>query len=282
MRQFFILFGFFMCFPVLADHGSSSNYNGRTFSCNNFSRARNSATTHKGAGDYYNLGLCELHRGHLMPGIATLKQAASMGEAYAAIAVAGYYASDGYILRVGQSTKKEPNLLKAIEYEEKALSIIRQSNYPFNDPHGDYRRIEREDYPYLRTLSNLTGNYMSLFAARILRNINNVGSWENIGNATVEALRNAAEAANRCLSVSYDSSIWNERAYNSTMAICREDKRIAETLLPLEGERLQVAHANCRKNVKLSNCEAHNRVEDRIYELYSEYLSISARLLANL
>ena len=280
MRQFFILFGFFMCSPVLADHGGYSGYSGKTFPCNNFNRARNSAKTHKTGGDYYNLGLCELHRGHLMPGIATLKQAASMGQPHAAIEVAEYYASDGYTLPEGETTNNEANLQKAIEYETQALQIIRQSNYPFNDPHGDYLRIEREDYPYLKTLVHLTGNYMNLYSARSIAHIGSKN--QDMRGATLEPLRNAINAANVCLSVSYNSDIWREGVYNNAMALCRETKEFVQILLPLEEERLRVSKESCGRNTILSQCVAHNTVDSQIEQLYGGYLNRMARLLAAL
>lgn len=279
MRQLFILLSIFICSSALADHAGASGYNDRTFPCPNFREAKEWAETDGGGGNYYNFGLCELHRGHLIPGISTLKQAAAMGDPYAAIEVSEYYASDGYDLPEGETTYNEANLKKTIEYDMKALQIIRRSNYPYDDPYGDHLRIEKWYHPYLNTASNLVGNYISLFAARISRHIESIN--QDIGNATLEPLKNAIEEANRCLSIPYNSDLWSEGVYNNKMALCRENKKLAEVLLPLERERLRISKANC-KNIRLSDCEAHNRVEGKIYQFYSESVDVSAKLLSSM
>lgn len=279
MRQFFILFGVFISFSVLADHDGTlgHNYNGRSFHCNNFRRAKEFAETYGGGGNYYNFALCQLHRGHLMPGVATLKQAAAMGESYAAIEVGRYYSSEGYTLSLGQVTEKEINLQKAIEYQKQALQVIRQSNYPFSDPHGDYLSIERQDHPYLNTASNLTGNYMNLYSARSVAHIKSIN--QNIEDATLEPLRNAIGEASRCLSIPYNSNVWSEKVYNNTMNLCREAKEFAEVLLPLERDRLRAARVSCQ-NTRLSQCAAHNAIDSRIEQLYGGHLDRIAQLLS--
>ena len=281
MRQFFILLGVFICSSVLADHNGSQghNYNGRTFSCYNFKAATDYAETEKTGRTYLASAFCKLHRGHLVPGIATLKQAAAAGEPMAAMQLAEYYSSEGYNLRKGQVTENIPDLEETIRYQKRALELIRQSNYPFDDPIGDDLRTEIEDQPYLKTASNLTGSYMSLFSAKSIAHIE--GEIQNIGDVTLKLLTKTINAANNCLAIPYNQSIWNRSVYDNTMAVCREDKKIAETLLPLERQRLRVAYTSCQ-NIRLSQCAAHNAIDSQIEQLYNEYLGITARLLASL
>lgn len=285
MRQFFILFGVFICSSVLADHDSSQgyNYNGRTFKCHNFREAKVFAETAKEEekGRFlYLLARCELHRGHLFPGITTLKQAADKGEHLASFQLTEYYSSGGYNLPKGQATGNEADLQKTIEYEELTLKFIRSmSNYPFGSNYGDDENIEKEHHLYLKTASNLTGSYMGLFATRFTSHIESKNT--DIGGATLEPLRNAIEAANRCFSIPYNSNVWSKRVYNNTINLCRENKEIAEALLPLENDRLRVARLNCQ-NTRLSKCAAHNEIDRQIEQLYNEYLDKTAQLLAAL
>ena len=283
MRQFFILFLIFTCSSVLADHDRSGghNYNGRTFPCENFSEAMEFAEDY-GGGAWYNVAFCQLHRGpkFLFQGISTLQGIADQ-DPLAAVEVAEYYSSGGYGLPIGQVTKNEPNLLKAIEYEEKALKIMSssQSNYPFNDPYGDSLRIEKEDHPYLNTSANLLVSYMALFTVRSITHIESIGGQIEVD--TLTPLKKIIEAANRCLAIPYDKRLWNRGVYNNMRARCEENKRTATELLPLERKRLRVALTHCQGK-RLSNCEAHNIIDRQIERIYNNHLHIAAQLLAAL
>ena len=203
-----------------------------------------------------------------------------MGDPLAAGELANYYSSEGYKLPKGQVTENEADLQKAIEYEELTLTLIQsQPNYPFDDPYGDNFRNERKNYPYLKTASNLTGSYMNLYVIRSIAHIKSTN--QDVGNATLEPLYQAIDAADRCLSISYNSDVWSRRVYDNKMAICREDKEFAKTLLPLEKERLQVSKTSC-KNIKLSQCTAHNAVDSQIEQLYGEHLERINQMVAAL
>jgi len=284
MRQFFILLGIFACSVALADHDGSEghDYNGRTFYCDDFRDTKEFAETEKEevGRAYLIFAFCELHRGHLVPGIFTLKKAASLGDSIAAMDLAEYHSSGGYKLPRGQVTWNEADLKEAIRYRELALRLIEsRPNYPFDDPYGDDFRNEVEVQPYLETAGNLTGSYVSLFTAKSIAHIESMN--QDAGNATLELLYKAIEAADNCLAIPYRSDIWNERAYNNHMAICRTDKEFAKILLPLERERLRVSKASCR-NIKLSECAAHNEVDSQIEALYDEYLEKANQLVAAL
>ena len=181
----------------------------------------------------------------------------------------------------GQVTENEADIQKSIEYEELTLTLIQsQPNYPFGASNDlDDIINEKEGYLYLRTASNLTGNYMNLYVIRSIAHIESTN--QDVGNTTLEPLYQAIDAADRCLSISYRPDVWSRRAYDNKMAICREDKEFAEVLLPLERERLQVSRASC-KNIKLSQCAAHNAVDSQIEQLYGEYLERANQLVADL
>ena len=97
MRQFFILCGILTCSFALADHEGSrySNYNGRNFSCLSFTIFKEEAENSQDGRDHTIFARCQLHRGHWLPGISTLKQAARMGDHAAASHLADYYSSEG-------------------------------------------------------------------------------------------------------------------------------------------------------------------------------------------
>jgi len=161
MRQFCVLLGIFACSAALADHDGSEgyDYNGRTFEWYDCRYAKEYAETENTGRAYLLFARCELHRGHLIPGIFTLKKAASMGDHVAAMDLAEYHSSEGYKLPRGQATLNEADLKESIKYEEQALRLIQsQPNYPFDDPFGDDLRNEIAVQPYLGTASNLTGS----------------------------------------------------------------------------------------------------------------------------
>ena len=137
-----------------------------------------------------------------------------MGDLHAAIVLAKYYISDRYNLPLRKMTRNEGNLQEAIDYRESALDIIRSlPNYPFDDP--DSARIEKEDHVYLKTASNLTGNYMNLFGKRISKHIESTNT--DIGNATLNSLKKAREdkAADNCLKISPDTRLWPSHVYQN-------------------------------------------------------------------
>ena len=65
------------------------------------------------------------------------------------------------------------------------------------------------------------------------------------------------------------------------MARCNEDKIAALEILSLEKDRLQAASEKCQ-NVKLSDCQAHNDIEEKIHQRYVALLNTIKLLLAGL
>ena len=151
MKPFFILLLVFTCSFSSADHDDTRgfDYNGRTFSCKNFRRAKDFAETLGDQKHLYEWALCQLHRGFLQQGIKTSKEATAKGSYMAGIIVFKYYLSDEYkFIMGGRTTEDEVNLQKAIDYMEKALQIIRfKPNYPFGDE--EELKIEKEQSIYL-------------------------------------------------------------------------------------------------------------------------------------
>ena len=159
MRQFALLLCVFSFSAALADHDGTKghSYNGRTFQCDGFAETKEFAETLGGGGRYFNFALCQLHRGHLDPGIETLNQAASMGDHTAAIVIAAYYVSNGYDLSDGKVTQEEANLQEAINYREMALeTIVPETIILLMIPMEMDFKIEKEDHLYLKTASSLT------------------------------------------------------------------------------------------------------------------------------
>ena len=288
MRQFLILLCFFSCAFVLADHDGSEgySYNGRTFQCNDEDGDDAYTVTKKFAEIYdtgvahYNYALCQLHHGpkHFMAGIASLQTAASKGFHAAASALEEYHISDGYELFQREVTKNQPNLQKAIEYQQLALQSIRdQSNYPFNDP--DNLVSEREDHLYLNTAENQPRYYVRQFGLRITDHLN--GTKKDIGNSTIESLDNAIIAATDCLKIPGNTDLWSEKVHADAMDRCREKQRIAQVLLPLEQERLDIIRLQCQ-GITLSECEAHTLKKKEMLQHYLDHIKIAKTQLAAL
>ena len=284
MRQVFIFIGFFICSSVLADHGGQGHsYNGRTFPCNSYEDSKRFAEKFGKGADYYNWALCQLHHGEL-DGITTLHKAADdMGDLHAAIVLAKYYISDNYKLSAGRTTGNKANLQEAIDYRKRALRNIRsQKNYPFDDLTGDNAMIERESHIYLNTAGGLTSAYVRQFGLRIMDHLNGITQIKNIRNATtIESLQNARDTADDCLAIPYKRDVWSKSVYNKSMDFCREKKRIAKALLPLEEERIEIASSQCQ-NIRLSECPAHVVKKDEMLELYLEHVQIARTQLAAL
>ena len=284
MRQVFIFIGFFICSSVLADHGGQGHsYNGRTFKCGGYEDSKRFATEYGGGAHTYNWALCQLHYGELRDGIATLKEAADdMGDLHAAVVLAKYYISDNYKLSDGKTTGNKANLQEAIDYRKQALRAIRsQKNYPFDDLTGDNAMIERESHIYLNTAGGLTSAYVREFGLRIMDHLNGITKTKDIGKSTIESLQNAKAAADDCLAIPYKRDVWSRSVYNKSMDFCREKKRIAKALLPLEEERIEIASSQCQ-NIRLSECPAHVVKKDEMLELYLEHVQIARTQLAAL
>ena len=281
MRQFLFLLCFFSCASVLADHDGSDgyNYNGRTFKCNNYEKAKDLAenakdlvkTKEEEGRLHYNFALCQIHRGpeQLMAGIVSLQTAVAKRFHGAAITLAEYHSSDGYDLPLGKVTNNESNLKKAIEYRELAVDLIHnQPNYPFSDIYKDDLIAERRSHHYLNTAGNIPKNYLDLFIEKIKFHRNSKNT--DIKNATIEALENTIKAADNCLAIEYIENVWSSSVYDKSMARCEASKQIAETLLDLEKDRLSIASTSCQK-IKLSECKEHQAIESEMLRHYKAY-----------
>ena len=287
MKQFLGLFCFLWCLAALADHDEVGgyNYNGRTFSCTEYKIENFTEIEFKKKEIFkvkmlYTLAFCQLHRGGLAEGIATLKQLANMEELAATIILAEYYTSDEYILPREKVTNNEVNLQKAIDYREQALRIIRsRSNYPFDGGDGfAVERVEKEEQLYLKTASNLLENYIGLFPVRIFEHMENMNNTNtDIGDTTLEVLRKAMDAANSCLAIPYNSDIWSYEVYEKYRGRCLHNRVVVDGLLRLENNRLHMVRTShtaleCRK--KLKSCMVHTEMERDIYQFYNQHVQI--------
>ena len=294
MRQFFIFLCFFSCASVLADHGGSDswNYKGRTFHCTDFDKAKKWAENAKELSEteldegkfHYIWALCQLHHGpkYLPAALVSLQTALDKGDLLSAITLAKYFMSDGFNLPKGTMTDNIPDLNEAIRYRELALQIISESNYPFSDPYGDDLAFEKAEQPYLMTAGNIPTNYIGLFIEKIKFHRNSTD--EDIKKATIDALENTITAAETCLAIKYIKKpvvVWSRSVYNKNKDRCEASKLIAETLLPLEKERLRIASENCQYT-KLSKCTAHQTIEKEMLRHYKAYKAIADQLLQQL
>ena len=227
---------------------------------------------------YYDLGLCEIQHVSVEQGIATMKQALEMGEPWAAKTLANYYTSDGYDLPRGKVTYNEANLLEAIEYEKVALELMSQPSYPGNDL--DHLIGEEEKQYHLHIASSLATSYIGLFIITIKSHRNSIDN--NIGEATVEALREARKAAENCIKIPYKREIWPRSVYEKNKKRCEVIKEIAKKLIPREKNRLLMASSVACRGIILSSCEAHIEIEREMLGLYNVYKEASEKLLAAL
>ena len=191
--------------------------------------------------------------------------------------MAEYYISDGYDLSRGEVTNDEANLKKAIHYRARALELMSQSNYPYNNP--DHLMGEWEMHYHLAIAHGLAISYLSLFAIRY--NAHEKSKNTLIGEATVEALQKTIKAAQDCINIPY-KDIWKESFYNNNRAGCKATKKIAQLLIPLEEKRLLVASSVACYDKILSSCDPHKKVTAQIEELYMKYLENPEELLASL
>ena len=294
MRQFFIFLCFFSCASVLADHGRSDswNYNGRTFYCTDFDKAKEWAENAKklsetkvDEGKFHSIwAFCQLYHGpkYLPAALESLQTALDKGNPSAAFTLAKYFISDGFNLPKGTMTDNIPDLNEAIRYRELALQIISESNYPFSDPYGDDLAFEKAEQPYLTAAGNIPTNYIGLFIKKIKFHRNSTD--KDIKTATIDALKNTITAAETCLAIKYIKKpvvVWSRSVYDKNMARCEASKLIAETLLPLEKERLRIASENC-KGTKLSKCTAHQTIEKEMLKAYKAYKVIVDQLIQQL
>ena len=230
----------------------------------------------------YNLGICHLVDNEIAEGMAALNDAAQSGDHAAITIVADYYISDGFLLPQGQVTDNKGNLQKAIHYDEQALRIMSQPNYPFNDPYGGDAMFERKGQLLLSTASGLALNRLNQFIDEISSHRDSIN--QSIGDATLVALHKTIVAANNCTDISREGreSVWNLHVYNKFMDLCEETRNIAQTLWSLEHDRLRVADSYECRNKKLSDCEAHIEIENEMLAHYNEYDRKSDQLLASL
>ena len=264
MRQF-VFFLLFFSGSALAFGGLGPTYNGWNFSCRDLQNAQKLVEQETIKEDkaklLYNLGLCEIQHVDLEQGIATLKKSAEMGVHAAAIDVADYYKSNGFELPQGEITENEKNLKIAIKYRKRALELMSVSDYPFNDPYGDYFDYERNHQLYLKTADGLGVIYINQFIDKIKFHRNTVDDT-SIGEATVVALQNAQKAAQDCINIPHKEDVWEKSVYDRYMERCENRKNIAKALLSEEIKRLEAASTQCYK-IKLSKCTAHKKLKEK-------------------
>lgn len=283
MKQFVLIVLFLSVFKLSADpgHGLEANYNGKTFICRNFDNAKLHVEDFRDASSHYNWGLCQLHRGELLSGIASLETAARMGDPLAAIILAGYYASNHYDLESHQMTDDPVNLQKGIDYYTRALDIMSQPGYP-SDP-DSYQMEKKEGYRLL-TANNLVLAYWKQFALKYVSHFS--GSVSRYDDSTLESIQNVEAAATRCLNITYNSELWFKATYNKRMALCQgtinvlRDQTGRKGVLSLEEDRLHVATHNCR-DFSLFDCQKHQDIANKIAELYRANINVAKKLLSS-
>lgn len=293
MRLFLTLISFFICFTALAYHDGTQqghSYNGKTFECPNFEKIEKMFNEHPSyySPDIkevitYEMARCHLHIGHLTSAFYILENSADpskmdpsrdrlTGYHPSAILLSEFYLSDEFKLPPRKMTKNEENIKKGIEYHELALAIIRfrYDDNPTDDeftnnPAGNDFTLEKKNLLYLSTSSDLIDTYLNQFAIRT----NNYLNDGNIGIAplAINSLRNAKEAANKCIGIPKNTNVWDEDdedVYNAVMDLCEKKRELSQELLDLA-----VIHDH-----KINKLESLRSREDYNIQIYREINSL--------
>lgn len=205
----------------------------------------------------YTLGTIAVCMGKEEEGLSHIQTAANLGHVVANRLLGMYYASNKTFDR-SQDSDEQEEFDAVIYYYDRAAQLIESlPNYP-QDATVDIRdSLEYDNVVSYRIFTTLPDLYLNGYGRAIMDTLNNP---ERVSYTdTLEVLHKMREASMRCLKRPALSA-WKEkreRVYEAQQIKCGASLEFAETVLPLEQQRLQV-EKNCV--VHPSQCPEHQEI----------------------
>ena len=215
----------------------------------------------------YNLASTALCMGKAEEGMDYLQKAADKGHIAATRLLGVYYETD-YTFSSSEKTNNPENLIDAIYYYKKAISMIEKlPNYPEGST-DDAESIEYNTPTSFYLFSGLPLLYFRAHAIA-LNNMLNGNIEEVFYNDMLEILNKMGEAAINCLNRPA-LDIWKENknaTYEAQQNICSAYLEFVEATYMLEQQRIE-ADRNC--TVPLKECTEHKKIVNKINHLAKE------------